>query len=184
MSCPHVHVSGRLFKVRNCTAPNNWFSAAGADALLGLVQANEQGKALVRPNVGKPHRYVSCFKENKWIYQIIIDFLEKRKSGKVASCDSCNSSCCNGPGFAILENVIEIYKLYSEGLLKRDDFTFDSGLNLSQFVYKYFDRAILNGKLLVFFPKMLSENNRLITVPPWNYWNARDYIKNLLGAYF
>lgn len=107
----------------------------------------------------------------------IRSFLDKRQAGIVASCDSCNAGCCNGPGFAILENVIEIYKLYNTGKLKRSDFDFTEGLNLSQFVYKYFDRTVLNGKLLVFFPKMISDNNRLLNIPPWNFWDARDYIK-------
>lgn len=107
----------------------------------------------------------------------IIDFLEKRKSGRATSCDLCNSKCCNGPGFAIIENVIEIYNLYNNNLLHREDYVFESGLNISQFIYKYFDRTVLNGKLMVFFPKMLSEDDRLMNIPPWNYWNARDYIK-------
>jgi hypothetical protein len=103
-------------------------------------------------------------------------FLEKRQKGIQSPCDVCSSTCCNGPGFAIIENVLQIFDLYTKGQLARDDFDFEVGLNLSQFIMKYFDRTTLNNRLMAFFPKMISENNRLLSIPPWNFWEARDYI--------
>ena len=111
------------------------------------------------------------------------EFLNNRQNGITAPCESCNSYCCNGPGFAILENVLEIYNIYITGKLNRSDYEFKSDLTLSQFVFSYFDRVVLNNSLLVFFPKMLTQDKRLISVPPWNYWQARDYIKKREKSY-
>lgn len=110
-------------------------------------------------------------------------FLDERKKGTRSPCENCNSICCKGPGFAILENVLAIYNLYQKDLLIRNDFIFEKGLTLSAFIFKYFDRTILNGKLLVFFPKILSDNKRLLSIPPWNFWQARDYIMKREKAY-
>ncbi len=93
-------------------------------------------------------------------------------------CNRCNSNCCSGSGFGLLENVLEIYKKYLEGGLRRENYTFEAGLDPSKFIYKYFDRVLMNGSLLVFFPKTIKPNGELLSVPPWNYYNARDYLKN------
>lgn len=115
--------------------------------------------------------------------ELIKTFLEVRYSNSNSPCDMCDSSCCNGPGFAILENVIEIYNLYANNKIQNGGCHFEKGLTLSQFIFKYFDRTIVNGKLLVFFPKMISENDFLISVPPWNFWEARDYLKKRQKSY-
>ncbi len=39
----------------------------------------------------------------------IKEFLDNRPNGITAPCKSCNSNCCNGSGFAILENVLSEY---------------------------------------------------------------------------
>lgn len=51
----------------------------------------------------------------------IIDFITERQKGTKPQCQFCNSNCCNGPGFAILENVLNIYQRYTNGLLIRKD---------------------------------------------------------------
>ncbi len=117
----------------------------------------------------------------------IREYLIERHAESDSPCNQCNSNCCKGPGFAIFDNVKLIYEKYQKSLLLRSDFEFEKGLSLSQFIFKYFDRAVLNGKLLVFFPKVLSENDELVAIPPWNYWQARDYIfkrKKTFGCIF
>lgn len=106
----------------------------------------------------------------------ISEFIEGRENDGESPCLACNSSCCNGPGFAILENVTMIYELYMNDKLTRSDYIFEKGLSFCCFVFKYFDITVINDKLLVFFPKMISDKDRLITVPPWNFWQSRDYI--------
>lgn len=105
----------------------------------------------------------------------IVEFLSERERKSDSPCHQCNSACCNGPGFGLLENVLQIYQRYTEGTLIRTDYSFEFGLSLSQFIFKYFDRTILNGNLLVFFPKTLSETG-LNSVPPWNFWKSREYL--------
>jgi hypothetical protein len=73
--------------------------------------------------------------------------------------------------------VLEIYKRYASGLLTGSAVRFETGLTLSQFIFKFFDRAVLNSRLLVFFPKTMSETGGLNSVPPWSYWEAREYLK-------
>src|ERR1035437_5799732 len=83
----------------------------------------------------------------------IVDFLAEREKKSHSPCSQCNASCCNGPGFALLENILEIYQKDVSGSLMRSDYNFISGLTLSQFIFRYFDRTVINGRLLVFFPK-------------------------------
>ncbi len=106
----------------------------------------------------------------------IKEFLTEKKQNSNSPCDQCNSDCCKGPGFAIFENIKNIYEKYERGELIRSDYNFQTDLSLSQFIFKYFDRASLNGGLLIFFPKVLTEDDQLLSVPPWNYWQARDYL--------
>lgn len=112
----------------------------------------------------------------------IIEFLAEREKNSNSPCHQCNAACCNGPGFALLENVLQIYNLYTAGGLIREGHSFDSELTLSQFVFKYFDRTIINGRLLVFFPKTLSEGG-LNSVPPWNYWKSREYLNKRSASF-
>lgn len=113
----------------------------------------------------------------------IESFLTERNKRSDSPCKQCNAACCHGPGFAILENVIKIYAKYTRGALQRDDFTFKPNLSLSQFIFQFFDRTIINGRLLVFFPKTLSENGGLNSVPPWQFWEARDYLNKRNPAF-
>ncbi len=117
----------------------------------------------------------------------IQEFLNNRHKGIISPCESCNSNCCVAPGFAIFENVIEIYEIYKSEKLKRIDYTFESNLTLSQFVLNYFDRVLMANKLLIFFPKMLNKDKKLISVPPsipqWNYWDNRNNIRKIDKSY-
>jgi len=119
----------------------------------------------------------------------ISNFIHARKANDIPPniCDTCNSSCCKGPGFALFENIVYIYNLYTLNHLQRNNYSFETNLSLESFIYKYFDRVLFNGSLLAFFPKILSENNELISVPPWNYYQSRDYIykrKSNFGCIF
>jgi hypothetical protein len=105
----------------------------------------------------------------------IVNFLSERQERSNSPCHQCNAACCNGPGFALLENVLEIYERYVAGNLVRSDYSFEPNLPLSQFIFKYFDRVLFNGSLLVFFPKTLSDTG-LNSTPPWNYYQAREYL--------
>lgn len=114
----------------------------------------------------------------------ILELINSRKPAISSSelCDSCNSNCCSGPGFAIYENVLLIYEKYLDGALKRIDFEFKHGLSFEEFIYEYFDRiSFQNGSLIVFFPKTLTDSGELLSVPPWNYYNSRDYLQNRYG---
>jgi len=94
----------------------------------------------------------------------------------VAHCDpctSCNAHCCSGPGFALLENVLEIYKKYETGALVREDYRFEEGLSLCRFIWRYFDRGVQNGRLLTFFPKTFLNNFGILSVSPADYYRVR-----------
>lgn len=105
----------------------------------------------------------------------VAHILQSRGQG-VAHCDpcrACNAYCCTGPGFALLENVLEIYQQYETGKLVREDYRFEEGLSLCQFIWRYFDRGIQNGRLLTFFPKTLLSNFDIVSVAPDDYYRAR-----------
>ena len=97
-------------------------------------------------------------------------------------CIACSSVCCSRGGLALLENVVLIYERYREGLIKRDDFSFAPGLTFKQFIIKYFDiycfqagNILRRKKLLLFQTKVLTEDNRLISIPaePGRYTGSR-----------
>ena len=114
----------------------------------------------------------------------MLELINSRKPSNTSSklCESCNSNCCSGPGFAIYENVIAIYEKYLDGSLKRNDFTFKTGFSLEEFIYEYFDRvSFQNGSLIAFFPKTITNSGDLLSVPPWNYYAARDYLQKRYG---
>lgn len=110
----------------------------------------------------------------------IKDFLQSRivEGFSEETCKACTKTCCTGSGFAILENILEIHKIYSNEGLRREDYVFDKGLSLRDFICKYFDRVTFNNAFLAFFPKCLTRGNELISIPPWNYYAGRDYIQN------
>ena len=97
-------------------------------------------------------------------------------------CISCSSGCCSEGGFAILENVISIFKLYKEGNLKRDGFEFKGGLSLKGFIFEYFDvwerptdKSGSEEHILMFFHmKSIDGNGHTISIPGDSYWNIRS----------
>lgn len=113
------------------------------------------------------------------IPDLVRNFIKERnqRSTVVSGCNSCDSICCSAPGFALLENVNKIFEVYQTGSLSRDDYEFEKELDLCAFVYKYFDRVAFNS-LLVFFPKTLTKDRNVVSIPPWNYYQAREYIQN------
>ncbi len=92
-------------------------------------------------------------------------------------CKSCNAHCCSAPGFALLENVLEIHQKYEAGELVRDDYQFESGLSLCKFIWRYFDRGVHNGRLLTFFPKTFLNNFGTVSVAPDDYYRVRASIR-------
>lgn len=88
------------------------------------------------------------------------------------ACAGCSSSCCSHGGFAILENVLQIYELYRAGTLWRADYQFAGGLGFVDFVFKYFDvvqwsdPAAPETTLALFYMKSLGPGSNLVAVPP------------------
>lgn len=113
----------------------------------------------------------------------IVDLIEKHQSGGASKddCISCSSSCCSQGGFAILENVVLIYELYTHGGLKRTDFEYESNLSFEAFVKKYFDIWEVKVKgfgkrktLTTFHMKSISSDGNLISIPgARNYYQTR-----------
>jgi hypothetical protein len=110
----------------------------------------------------------------------ILEIFSRRKVEGFSSfvCSLCSAGCCRQPGFAIFENTVKIYEKYLNGLLKRDDFVFDAGLNYKEFIKKYFDVVLYTDtKFFVFFPKIVISENQLLSTPPFgSYYQNRDYI--------
>src|SRR5271169_2624247 len=61
----------------------------------------------------------------------IVRFLSEYHSGGVteSDCRACSSPCCSLGGFAVLENVVQIYELYQHGGLRRADYEYEPGLS-------------------------------------------------------
>ncbi len=97
-------------------------------------------------------------------------------------CEACSSGCCSRGGFAILENVLEIFRLYSHGELFREDYIFTPGLKFSEFVRKYFDIWMeeIEGRedpLMCFHVRSLGPVGEPIGVPPvGGYWETRSQL--------
>ncbi len=106
--------------------------------------------------------------------------IARRKNPQFSSevCLGCTGKCCSGPGFALLENVVEIYDRYITSNLTRSDYQYKPNLSFCQFVMEYFDRVVFNNSLLVFFPKVISSHDMLLHVSPLGYYEAREYIHN------
>jgi hypothetical protein len=110
--------------------------------------------------------------------------LEDHHRGTVTDehCSKCCSACCSHSGFAILENVLQIYELYQNGLLNREDYEFEKGLSLNSFINTYFDvyqhstgRWPRKKDILTFHVRSIDEQGRLITIPPvGNYYMTRS----------
>jgi hypothetical protein len=96
-------------------------------------------------------------------------------------CISCNSACCSQGGFAILENIVLIYQMYEQGLLKRNDYEFRPGRSFGDFVFTYFDARTysigappMSSEMVFFHMRNLDFENRPIRVPEeGSYWEAR-----------
>lgn len=74
-------------------------------------------------------------------------------------------------------HILKIYERYTSDTLVRKDFKFEKNLTIKEFIFKYFDRVVFqSGSLLCFFPKVISEEGSLISVPPWSYYDARVYL--------
>jgi hypothetical protein len=109
------------------------------------------------------------------------EFLEHYHSGGTGDehCAGCNAACCSQGGFALLENVVLIHKAYEQGLLKRKDYEFETGLSFGEFVFKHFDiRTYAAGKeedeLVLFHMRNLDFGNRVIGLPDeGSYWETR-----------
>lgn len=115
--------------------------------------------------------------------EIIPDFISSRVEESFSSkvCENCSSSCCRGPGFALLENIELIYQEYQKGNLIRKDYSFLPDLTFCAFIDTYFDKVVFHNTLITFFPKTLRNDNTLITTPPWQYYEARDYLHSIEG---
>jgi hypothetical protein len=92
-------------------------------------------------------------------------------------CLACSSACCSYGGFAILENVLQIYDRYTAGLLERMDYKYEKNLSFRDFVFTYFDVVrrdtghwFWKRDVLVFYMKSLSDDGHLITVPGGSYF--------------
>jgi hypothetical protein len=98
-----------------------------------------------------------------------------------SDCEFCSSGCCSQGGFAILENVLEIYKLYVIGQLKRKGMKFKENLILIDFIFEYFDiweRPVSlkdeEDTLMFFHMKSIDEKGRTISIPGESYWDNRS----------
>ena len=90
------------------------------------------------------------------------------------SCTGCHRPCCYESGFATFRNVECIYQKYVGGQLHREDFNFTQGLDFSEFALTYFDIVFNGTELAMLFPKHLSKDNQIVSVPGTNeYWNFR-----------
>lgn len=113
----------------------------------------------------------------------IVRFLKQYHAGGVteADCRACSSPCCSLGGFAILENVVQIYDVYRRGGLRRAGYEYEPGLSFADFVFKYFDvykkKVPVDGgevTLLLFHMRSLSQGNHLISIPAGgDYWEIR-----------
>lgn len=113
----------------------------------------------------------------------IVRFLDGYHAGGVtdSDCRACSSPCCSLGGFAILENVVEIYERYRRGELRRADYCFQPGLGFADFVFRYFDvikkRVAAGGResvLMLFHMRSLSAEGQLISIPSGgDYWELR-----------
>jgi len=113
----------------------------------------------------------------------LVDFLAEYHAGGVSEsdCQACSSPCCSHGGFAILENVLQIYERYRAGKLIRAGYQFESGASFEQFVFKYFDVykktvVLEEGEttVILFHMRSLSSDGHLIKIPAvGDYWETR-----------
>jgi hypothetical protein len=112
--------------------------------------------------------------------------LEAHHAGGVseADCLRCHAACCLEPGFAILENVIEIHACYRRGGLHLPGaFHHEHGLSLAELAYRTFDLTVYRAgrgarrrELLLFHPRVRSAAGELVAIPELegvDYWEAR-----------
>ncbi len=110
-------------------------------------------------------------------------FLKRYHAGGVTEqdCRACSSACCSHGGFAILENVLQIYERYRAGALRRRDHQFPANLSFREFVFQHFEvyqQAVQLGDreavVLLFHMRSLSSDGHLIQIPAvGEYWQTR-----------
>jgi hypothetical protein len=115
--------------------------------------------------------------------ETVVRFLNDYHAGGVTEqdCRACSSPCCSFGGFAILENVVEIYARYKRGDLRRSDYSYAPDLGFADFVFRHFDvfrkTVALHGTdtvLLLFHMKSLAADGNLISIPGGDeYWDVR-----------
>lgn len=104
----------------------------------------------------------------------VAETLRRHHEGAAApgACAGCSSTCCSHGGFAILENVLQIYELYRAGALRRADYQFAGGLGFVDFIFKYFDivqwrdPAAPETMLALFHMKSLGPGGNVVAIPP------------------
>ena len=121
--------------------------------------------------------------------EAVARFLDEYHAGGVTErdCRACSSPCCSLGGFAILENVLQIYELYQRGALRRTDYDFEPGLAFGEFIFKYFDvykkTVAVNGgdaTLMLFHMRSLSADGHVISIPGGDdYWDVRKELFEL-----
>lgn len=109
----------------------------------------------------------------------LLNIINKHQANS-PECFPCNYSCCFQSGFALRENVNEIYKLYTQGLLIRDDYSFKSELSIDEFISIYFDVIRnIDLNLTLYFPRHLAYNDVALIIPFENgmdFWSTRHDI--------
>ena len=100
-----------------------------------------------------------------------------RESVDCEVCAECSGVCCMQGGSGIFENVLLIYEAYQRGELKRADYEFEAGLTLPAFIARYFDVTFApssKGTLVLFFTKVLTSDNELISWKSLSGYSAGD----------
>ena len=107
--------------------------------------------------------------------QELLDQIADYHAGGISpqDCLACSSPCCAHGGFAILENVIEIYERYRRGKLQRTDYSFLQNLTFREFVLEYFDVYRHDvpdtdpcESIVLFHMRSLSPDGHTISIPP------------------
>ena len=121
--------------------------------------------------------------------EAVARFLDEYHAGGVTErdCRACSSPCCSLGGFAILENVLQIYELYRCGALSRTDYEFEADLAFGEFVFRYFDvyrkTVSVNGAdatLMLFHMRSLTADGQVISIPGGDhYWDIRKELFEL-----
>ncbi len=96
----------------------------------------------------------------------------------------CCSACCSHAGYAILENVEQIYEWYKQGRYQRPDFVVEQGLPFHEFVFRYFDVEtcefdgwLRKRRIVIFHIKSFSSDGHPISIPWYgSYFDVRSLL--------